>query len=336
MDVLKQANNVIDKVSLHAAARLMEDNCPIPSERYQVLKLLLRSVELVEKLAPTAWSLTQFVDGFRLNVGVVEAMTFKRVPLSFPSEGARESLFEFRFLLFDQIPNQILVFEDAQVNEQFALIRSRYKSVGQPQYVFSGLVYSESMNDEEGLQQWKSFRAESELIFEAHSAFVREAAHSRSGKVRTESLHQRSNSVGLVLYAKQYCASKGSGEVFEAAEATQEVSDAEEQDEIFFEGNPISTTLNRYERNLQSRERCLGHHGRRCCVCGFSFSEMYGDVAEKYIHVHHLTPVATIGTKYEIDPIADLRPICANCHAVIHLRQPPFTIAEMQKLLLKE
>ena len=336
VDVLKQANSVIDKDSLHEAARLMEDNCPIPIERYQVLKLLLRSIELVENLTSTAWSLTLFVDGFRLNVGVVEVMTFKRVPLSFPFEGRPESLFEFRFLLFDQVPSQIIKFEDGQVDEQFALIPSHYKSVGQPQYVFIGLVNCESADAEESLRQWKSFRVQSELIFEAHSAFVREAAHSRSGKIRTGSPHQRSHSVGLVIYAKQYCANEVPGEAFGNAETNYEVFDVQEKNEIFFEGKLITTTLNRYERNLQSRERCLGHHGRQCCVCGFSFLKMYGEVAEKYIHVHHLTPVATIGKEYEIDPVADLRPVCANCHSVIHLRQPPFTIAEMQKLVFKE
>jgi len=36
--------------------------------------------------------------------------------------------------------------------------------------------------------------------------------------------------------------------------------------------------------------------------------------------VHHLVPISKIGKKYRVDPIKDLRPVCPNCHAVIHLK----------------
>ena len=52
-----------------------------------------------------------------------------------------------------------------------------------------------------------------------------------------------------------------------------------------------------------------------------------------YIHVHHLKPLATIGSEYEVDPIRDLRPICPNCHAMIHKREPPYTIEEMKQIV---
>jgi predicted HNH restriction endonuclease len=68
-------------------------------------------------------------------------------------------------------------------------------------------------------------------------------------------------------------------------------------------------------------------------VCGFNFGAAYGGSAEGYIHVHHLKPLASIGEEYVIDPIKDLRPVCANCHAVIHLRQPPYSIEEVNVML---
>jgi predicted HNH restriction endonuclease len=46
--------------------------------------------------------------------------------------------------------------------------------------------------------------------------------------------------------------------------------------------------------------------------------------AEKYIQVHHLVLLASIGQEYRIDPIKDLLPVCANCLAVIHLANLPF------------
>jgi 5-methylcytosine-specific restriction protein A len=46
-----------------------------------------------------------------------------------------------------------------------------------------------------------------------------------------------------------------------------------------------------------------------------------------------LIPVAQIGKSYQIDPISDLRPVCPNCHAMIHLKNPPMTIDKMKELI---
>jgi predicted HNH restriction endonuclease len=46
---------------------------------------------------------------------------------------------------------------------------------------------------------------------------------------------------------------------------------------------------------------------------------VYGPLAEGFIHVHHVKQLSEIGAEYEVDPVADLRPVCPNCHAVIHL-----------------
>jgi predicted HNH restriction endonuclease len=46
-----------------------------------------------------------------------------------------------------------------------------------------------------------------------------------------------------------------------------------------------------------------------------------------------MKPLASVGEEYVIDPIKDLRPLCPNCHAVIHLRQPPYSIEEVKTML---
>ena len=85
------------------------------------------------------------------------------------------------------------------------------------------------------------------------------------------------------------------------------------------EGAVCQVTVNAYERNPVAKARCIAHHKPTCVVCGFNFGSVYGPVAEGFIHVHHLKPLAEIGKEYEVDPIMDLRPVCANCHAIIHL-----------------
>jgi predicted HNH restriction endonuclease len=96
------------------------------------------------------------------------------------------------------------------------------------------------------------------------------------------------------------------------------------------EGAVCRVSVNAYERNPEARRRCIEAHGTRCCICGFSFGAVYGEVAEGYIHVHHLRPLSEIDGEYVVDPVADLRPVCPNCHAVVHRRIPPFAIEEVR------
>lgn len=105
--------------------------------------------------------------------------------------------------------------------------------------------------------------------------------------------------------------------------------------EKFYEGVKTSVIINSFERNQKARDACVTHYGPKCFVCGITFGETYGPLAAGYIHVHHLCSLASIGSKYKIDPIADLRPVCPNCHAVIHLRKPPFTIKETREMIKK-
>ena len=68
-------------------------------------------------------------------------------------------------------------------------------------------------------------------------------------------------------------------------------------------------------------------------VCNFDFEKIYGKIGQNFIHVHHLTKVADIGNKYEVNPIKDLIPVCPNCHSMLHKQEPPFTIDELKSLL---
>ncbi len=111
-----------------------------------------------------------------------------------------------------------------------------------------------------------------------------------------------------------------------------------EEDEAhrFVEGSVSRVSVNAYERSSKARNECLKSHGQRCCICGFDFGERYGEIAERYIHIHHLRSLSDIQEEYEVDPINDLRPVCPNCHAVIHLRKPAYSIEEVKALLNRD
>ncbi|MCD4685838.1 MAG: HNH endonuclease [Anaerolineae bacterium] len=98
----------------------------------------------------------------------------------------------------------------------------------------------------------------------------------------------------------------------------------------YVEGATRQKMVNAYERNRAARERCIAHYGAVCSVCGFDFPEKYGPVGNKIIDVHHLIPLSEIRQGHVVDPIRHLRPVCPNCHAVIHKRTPPYTIKEVK------
>ena len=99
------------------------------------------------------------------------------------------------------------------------------------------------------------------------------------------------------------------------------------------EGAQYQVTVNAYERDPRARRQCVAHYGTSCVICGFSFGAVYGEIAKDFIHVHHVRPLAEVGAEYSVDPVADLRPVCPNCHAVIHLHKPALSIQEVAALL---
>jgi len=107
-------------------------------------------------------------------------------------------------------------------------------------------------------------------------------------------------------------------------------------DEQHIEGLARTFTVSAYERDLVVRRKCIMHHGDRCAVCGMTFRDVYGGSFAGFIHVHHLMPLSEVGAEHEVDPIRDLRPVCPNCHAVIHLKKNGvFSIEEVRMLVSK-
>jgi len=82
-----------------------------------------------------------------------------------------------------------------------------------------------------------------------------------------------------------------------------------------------------YQRSKMLRDYALEYFTRDgridCTCCEFNFSDFYGaDAGEGFIEIHHVKPVF----KYEgedfvktlKDAVANLTPVCSNCHRMIH------------------
>ena len=92
--------------------------------------------------------------------------------------------------------------------------------------------------------------------------------------------------------------------------------------------------VNRYEHSPDAQRVCIAHHGTSCAVCGFSFEVAYGELGKDFIPVHHLVPASQLRGNYELDPVTDLVPLCANCHAMAHHGvRTPRTVAELRRIM---
>ena len=105
---------------------------------------------------------------------------------------------------------------------------------------------------------------------------------------------------------------------------------------VLLEGAVLSVVVNGYERNREAREACIRHYGYRCSVCDFQFDEMYGPLGKLFIHVHHLVALSSVRAEYQVDPVRDLRPVCPNCHAMLHRTSPPMSIQELREKLVRK
>lgn len=110
----------------------------------------------------------------------------------------------------------------------------------------------------------------------------------------------------------------------------EEISD----NETYLEGSVRKAVVNAYERNPAARKACIAYFGSSCSVCDMNFQKVYGDLGSGFIHVHHLKMVSKIGQTYAIDPISDLRPVCPNCHSMLHAKSgDPYSIEELKSIV---
>jgi len=117
---------------------------------------------------------------------------------------------------------------------------------------------------------------------------------------------------------------------------TQIIYPDEIENQTLSEGAKKQVIVNAYERNPKARQECIKYYGTKCFICGFDFEKKYGEIGKGFIHVHHIKPLSEINEEYKVNPIEDLRPVCPNCHAMIHKRKPAYNIEEIKSLLVKD
>lgn len=123
---------------------------------------------------------------------------------------------------------------------------------------------------------------------------------------------------------------------FIAAYSLPVFPDELDESRTYSEGAKRRVIVNAYERDERARAACIKFYGTECAVCGFDFGNYYGELGEGFIHVHHLRDLATVGEDYQVDPIKDLRPVCPNCHAMLHRETPAMQIEALKSIISRE
>ena len=117
-----------------------------------------------------------------------------------------------------------------------------------------------------------------------------------------------------------------------------------DENDMVFEGKAARKSAVAKERSKKLRDAAIQHYtvnGKiRCAVCGFDFYETYGEHGENYIQIHHENPIYQYSdegfSSYLKEAIKDTKPVCANCHCMIHRkRNHMLTIDELKDIIKK-
>jgi len=260
-----------------------------------VLRAIAHSVRFAHKQAPSKWGLRLNRDSIMLNVGFVEMLQL--------GEGWVRQLVKSDLLPERMRADEGLKFSNPQYRNAPDCKACDIEDVSMLARVYSALL-------------------------PAHEEAIRVAARSPRHTTTT-----KDHSPGLIILISQELDTLVPQPAYLAP--TPVMPEEIPTDEEFEEGAATQVLVNRYERDPAARERCIEHYGTNCIACGVSLAEQYGLEVDGLIHVHHMTPLASVAKRSIVDPVRDLRPVCPNCHAVIHSTRPPLTIEQVQEMVRK-
>ena len=275
---------VFDRNSSDLAKQIISEQCSSVQEQRLVLQQLLESINLATQYATDSCSVTLFGNGFRLNIGAVEAYTF------FGNE--------IRLFLLGEIA--------VEAHQYGVVAPTDFHSIPKNQSLFVCSTFD--------------FKHVADYLRAAHHKYVHAAAHTTNGKPRKTSFAQ-SHSPGLISYANDLLVNGSS------------LLPDNEEPELFLDGAIRRVSSNVYERDRNARDLCIKKHGTTCAICNFNFQNVYGDLAAGFIHVHHVALLSSIRKSHPINPVEDLVPLCPNCHSMVHMVNPPYSVAQVKEML---
>lgn len=286
----------VQRMSDGDAARVFEELSPsLPARR--AASRFLAEILTHAGARTSSWSVTLDSDSVRVNVGPVRVASLAKGGLWFCATVGN----------FSPLPSSI------QVDR--SLKKVAYRSVPVPSRGY--------------LVDASQVRMLPALLRRAALEYVEEAACRRGGR----SPWIRAHSPGVLEFLESFLGLQLPRH--EASPSSAPVGAETQEPRALFEGAAVQLCRDTFARSRAARAACIAHYGDRCSICDVKLSERYGAIAEGLIHVHHPRSLSAIRQKHEVNPIRDLRPVCPNCHAIVHLSSPPLSI-ERARALVRE
>ena len=110
-------------------------------------------------------------------------------------------------------------------------------------------------------------------------------------------------------------------------------------DSIVREGQLMTRSVEYRTRSRELRNTAVEYYsesGRiRCLACYFEFARAYQAIGEGVIQIHHIKPVSFMRGEplSREDALANVRPLCANCHQMVHTKTPPIPICDLRSMV---
>ena len=113
------------------------------------------------------------------------------------------------------------------------------------------------------------------------------------------------------------------------------------EEDMVSEGKASKKESMTKSRSKRLRAAAITHYKKEngklyCSACSFCFEDTYGELGKDFIEIHHEKPLYQYSgddfEKYIGEAIKNVKPLCSNCHRMIHRNvNNPLTIEELQK-----
>ncbi len=120
-------------------------------------------------------------------------------------------------------------------------------------------------------------------------------------------------------------------------ESSDDITDPDTGDRSGVEGRRLLRMHLSIERRSglarRKKDKVLNQFGCLACeVCKFDFERTYGSIGRAFAEAHHLVPLKSLRQE-RVVTMADLAIVCANCHRMLHVGDPLFSLTELRKRL---
>ena len=286
------------------------------------LSLLLRSIEHCESLGSPAWSVTLLENGFRLNVGDVEALSL------WFSENTEEECGIRGGQIF--VTLGLMILEDPSAP---TVLPESVGRIAHPVYANVSAPHS---------CHWMTFHASKlgppdptrvavaehvTLIWAAHKEYLNLACHKPKGGLRIKTRHAWAHCPALITYARHLVEHGVPPVQVDTGETSKEITIATAQ---AMADDPASRAARltaapeiperymvlttAYRRNPDVVAEVLIRAGGVCESCSASAPFLKDSDGSPYLEVHHKKRLADGG----FDTVANAIALCPNCHRNAH------------------